>query len=303
MAPRFLVELGEALRVRAQRAIVRGGARAQPGEKAIDAEVREAGDARVLSVAHARGVDLVIQRLIPRRALAHFRGAGSRGAGQVSPVPRGASRGEQRGADHEDGVAVGPGEALARRFAPRQPAESGVLLRRQRHRRRPGELQAEEMLGVVRHAGGEAVAPLRIDLEGIGHVPAPQAAVGRLDAGLLAQFARRRVFERLVEPVERPGDRLPEARPLCALEQQHLHLGGMHDHQHRERKLQDCLKSAGSGSACPGSTKMAKNGLPRAGPGFGAGAQYVDQHAEVVARLRALRSTARAPARRARKDR
>ena len=247
--------------------------------------MREAGEARVLGITHARGVDLAIQGLIPRRALPHFRGARSEVRGKILGA-RGASRGEQSRTHHDDGIAVGPREALARRFTPRQPSESGVLLRRQGHRRRLGELQAEKMLGVVRHARREAVPPLRIDFEGIRHVPASQAAIGGLDAGLLAQFAGRRVFERLVRVIERPGDRLPEARPLRRAR-------GATPPFRRYARPPAPRAEASRLSEKRRQRQRAfridedrEEWLAAFRPGFGARAQYVDQHAEVVARLR-----------------
>src|SRR2546426_12414042 len=79
-------------------------------------------------------------------------------------------------AQHDDGVAVGPGEAASRRLAPWQPREVRVLAGSERHRRAPRQREAQDMLGVVGHTRAEAMAPLRVDLEGIRELPAPQAA-------------------------------------------------------------------------------------------------------------------------------
>ena len=84
----------------------------------------------------------------------------------------------------------------------------------------------------------EAVAPLRVDLEGVGDTPAAQPSFIGLDTGLLAQFACRGGLERLVRLVERAGDRLPEPRTLRTLEEQHIHLRRMHHDEDGERKLQ-----------------------------------------------------------------
>src|SRR5437879_1024784 len=92
-------------------------------------------------------------------------------------------------AQHDDGVAVGPGEAAQRRLAPRQPREGRVLVWSERHRHALSQGEAQHMLGVAGHARTEAMAPLLVDLEGIRDLPAPQRAVRRVDPGLFPHFA------------------------------------------------------------------------------------------------------------------
>src|ERR1700694_1426982 len=168
-------------------------------------------------------------------------------------------------AQHEDGIAVAPGEASRRRLAPRQPRERSVLPRSERHRREPGQREAENMLRVVNHAGTEAMAPLLVDFEAIRDLPAQQPAVRHVDPGLFAHFARCGGFDDFVAVVERPGHRLPEAGARRTLEEQYFEIGGMHDYQHRQRQLEahDPRKSAGRESLRSGSMNTAKNGFPR----------------------------------------
>src|ERR1044071_4548801 len=71
---------------------------------------------------------------------------------------------------HANRVAVGPAEALGRRLPPGQPAIRGVLFGRDGYRRPAGEREPENVLGVVSHPRSEAMAPLQIDLEGVGKV-------------------------------------------------------------------------------------------------------------------------------------
>src|SRR6185436_10402625 len=106
--------------------------------------------------------------------------------------------------------------------------------------------------------------PARVDLERIDRRPALERAPGCLDARLLAHFASRGIGERLVHPIDRAGDRLPEARAGSALEKQHLQRGGMDHHQHRDRKLGSHASRNRSWSSRrrSGSTKTAKKTLP-----------------------------------------
>src|SRR5688500_2991296 len=122
------------------------------------------------------------------------------------------------------------------------------------------------MLGIVRHAGRIAMAPLLVDLEAVDHVPALELAAGRIDASLLHHFARGGDVQGLIGAIERTGDRLPESRTRRALEQQHLERCGVDHDKHRDRQLvahrSRCRLA--SASVRPGSRNTAKNGLPRA---------------------------------------
>src|SRR6185503_11109243 len=80
-------------------------------------------------------------------------------------------------AQHDDRVAVGPGEALLGRLPPRQPGEGGVLGRRQSDGQPVAQGHAKDVLGVMDHPRGVAMAPLLEDLESIDHVPARQPAL------------------------------------------------------------------------------------------------------------------------------
>ena len=79
-----------------------------------------------------------------------------------------------------------------------------MLIERERDRDLFRQLDAEDVLGVVRRARNEAVPPFGEDLERVGEVPAPQLLRPRLDAGLFAQFAPRRLGGRLVGALEFP---------------------------------------------------------------------------------------------------
>src|SRR5688572_24077445 len=107
--------------------------------------------------------------------------------------------------------------------------------------------------------------PMQVDFKPVGRVP-PRKRSGRgVDTGFLPDFARRGRLERLLRPVEGAGDRLPEARPPGALEEQDLKVHRVNDHEHRDRNLRGhfSLKSAASISERSGSMNTAKNGLPR----------------------------------------
>ena len=101
-------------------------------------------------------------------------------------------------------------KALARRLAPRQPGESGVLLGRERSPARLVQPRAEKLLGVVRDAGREAVSPSQIDLEGIGDIPAACRRSGAASIPVSSRTSRAAALVSLVGAIERASDRLPE---------------------------------------------------------------------------------------------
>src|SRR5215204_5030508 len=120
------------------------------------------------------------------------------------------------------------------------------------------------MLRIVRDAGRETVAPAGKDFEGIGHIPTLELTERNVHASLFLEFACRRRLERLVEPVERAGHRLPEAGSRGTFQQQHLERCRMHHHEDRDRQLvghASRYRSWISRRRC-GSTKTAKNGSP-----------------------------------------
>jgi len=79
--------------------------------------------------------------------------------------------------------------------------------------------------------------PLRKDLVLVRHVPGECAAErARIDAGLFEQFAVRGAREILVL-IAASGHRLPMLWVVGALEQQHVQVRRMHEHQHRDRLL------------------------------------------------------------------
>jgi hypothetical protein len=233
---RFSIQIGEALAEGAQRTLALAGTAAQRRERAVGAQVRKTGQARVLRIAHASRIDFPVDRAVPLRALLDFGRSVLEMRSELAAAARTAP-GEQRRAHHQDGVAVRPREAFAGRLTPRQPGEGGVLLARERHRCALANLKGEQALAIVRDARCEAMAPLRKNLEGIGDVPGRKAPARRIDAGLFAHFARRGRGVRLAGQVERAGDRLPEARARGALEEQHLALCGVHDNEDRKRQL------------------------------------------------------------------
>src|SRR2546428_13030780 len=108
------------------------------------------------------------------------------------------------------------------------------------------------------------MAPVQIDLEAVGDVPAGEPAARDVDPGFFLHLARRRGLKRFFRPVERAGHRLPETRAQGALEQQDFELGGVDHHQHRDRQLElhASRNRSASMSTRSGSMNTAKNGLP-----------------------------------------
>ena len=91
-----------------------------------------------------------------------------------------------------------------------------MLARRERYFLWPWHLKAEDMLGIVCHAGCVAVPPLGIDLEAVLPVPIGESVPARIEAGLFCEFALRRLRERLAFMVA-ACYRLPGAGPVCTL--------------------------------------------------------------------------------------
>src|SRR5882672_9248312 len=124
------------------------------------------------------------------------------------------------------------------------------------------------MLGVVRHPGREAVAPLLVDLEGVRRTKRFEPPLSGVDAGLLQHFPRCSGLGRLVQTVERAGDRLPVVAPPGALEKEDLKSRRVHHHEHGVRQLRRhfadfSLYRMGSASAPSASMNTAKNERPR----------------------------------------
>src|SRR5690349_11108367 len=92
------------------------------------------------------------------------------------------------------------------------------------------------MLGVVGHARCIAVPPYRIDFVDVLQVPCLERAGRRIDARFLGHFPASRLLEGLPF-VLAAGDRLPEARVVRALEQQHPELRGVDHHEGGDRDL------------------------------------------------------------------
>ena len=91
--------------------------------------------------------------------------------------------------------------------------------------------------GDQHYSRSEAMAPLQIDLEGVGKVPARELAGPRVDAGFLADLAGRSGFERLVGPVERARHRLPVAGAARTLQQQDFQIDRVDHDENRDRQL------------------------------------------------------------------
>ena len=99
------------------------------------------------------------------------------------------------------------------------------------------DLELEHMLGVVCRTLGIAMAPAWKDLVNIRELPVHDAAiVRRVDAGFLFQFPRRGLDQRLAVLLA-AGDRLPEARKIRPLQQQHAQIKRVHQHQRRHWNL------------------------------------------------------------------
>ena len=175
---------------------------------------------------------------------------------------------------------------FSRRLAPGQPVERGVLLGREAHRHARGQREAEDMLGVVRHAGREAVAPAGIDLEGVGDIPAHAACPAQRRCPVSSRTSRAAAASsgssgRSSEPVTDCQNPARAARSSSSTSSAAV----CTTTRTETGSLSSCLaEQVGSAQrARPGSTNTAKNGLPLPGPEFGARAQHVDQHAEIVA--------------------
>jgi hypothetical protein len=99
------------------------------------------------------------------------------------------------------------------------------------------DAQAEDVLGVVRHAGGIADAPFGKYLVAVGLLPVDQARCCRLDAGFFSRLPGRRCREQASPVFLAAGDRLPEARVAGAFQQQDVQRRRVDHHQHRDRLL------------------------------------------------------------------
>ena len=87
--------------------------------------------------------------------------------------------------------------------------------------RRSRNPQPEDMLGIVRDAGRVAVAPDRVDLVDVRHLPIGELVVRRIDPRLLADFANGGLDEALARFLA-SGDALPEARMIRSLDEEHV---------------------------------------------------------------------------------
>ena len=112
-----------------------------------------------------------------------------------------------------------------------------MFVRRQHDRQGCGQPEAEDVLGVVRHPGGIAVAPAIIDFVAVFDAPLREIELRGVEPGFLAHFANRGLLQRFAG-ILRAGDRLPEARRIGALHQQHLAVGRVNQHQHRYGQLE-----------------------------------------------------------------
>src|SRR5205085_5936260 len=131
-------------------------------------------------------------------------------------------------AQHPYRLAVAPREHLFRGLSPAQPAGAQVLAGRHPHLDVARHREPEDVLGIVGHARRVAVPPHRIDFVDVLQVPSLEAVPVGVDARLLGHLADRGIAQALAG-ILAAGDRLPEARAVGALEQQHLERGGVDD--------------------------------------------------------------------------
>jgi hypothetical protein len=75
------------------------------------------------------------------------------------------------------------------------------------------------------------------DFKDVGRLPISETAIRiGIDAGFLAQLAQRRLDQRFARLLA-TGHRLPVAGIVSALDEQHAQVGGMNQHQRRNRNL------------------------------------------------------------------
>lgn len=91
------------------------------------------------------------------------------------------------------------------------------------------------MFHIMRNARRPAPAPVGEYLELVVFVPVGELELSGIESGFLAHLTHCGLFEWLVFGVFAAGDRLPESWPVCALHQQHLKIGRVHHHKHRNR--------------------------------------------------------------------
>lgn len=91
----------------------------------------------------------------------------------------------------EDGFGVGRAEAFVGGFEVGEPEVGGVFARAEHDVDVAWDLDAEDVLGVLRDAGGVAMAPDGVDFVDVAH--APVAQLDKLavddDAGFFEEFA------------------------------------------------------------------------------------------------------------------
>ena len=108
--------------------------------------------------------------------------------------------------------------------------------------------------------GGIPVPPLRKDLVDVGDLPVGEAAVGGgVDAGLLAQFARRR-FEQRLAGLLAARDRLPMPGEVGTLDQQHPQIARVDQDQRRDRDLGRHRAHAASAAPAPAASDVPQRG-------------------------------------------
>ena len=163
------------------------------------------------------------------------------------------------------------------------------------------------MLGVVRDARREAVAPLRVDLEGVGDVPAPSRPAPRRCRSPRAPRARAASASgsssRSSEPVTDCQKPARLARSSSSTSSAAVWITTSTDTGSFGAHCRLRWNSSGSASACPGRRtrrRTAARAPPRTAAAEG---EHVEQHAQVVRRQLAMPSNSSTwPARR-RQDR
>ena len=112
-----------------------------------------------------------------------------------------------------------------------------MLARRHAHLAAAAAAEPEHVLGVVRHAGRVAPAPLRIDLVLVLQLPVGQHVAARVEPGLL-RTSRTAVCSSVSPSSWLPVTDCQISGVVGALEQQHLQVGRVHHHQYRYRDLE-----------------------------------------------------------------
>ena len=87
------------------------------------------------------------------------------------------------------------------------------------------------MFGVMSHALGVTMTPMRENFVAIRVVPIGKLMAGHIKAGFLEHFASAGLLGRFLQTVLATGYRLPEPGMISSFEQKHLRVGRMNNDQ------------------------------------------------------------------------